>query len=535
MLFIGCSVSDIDDPDSSIVLSAEEIIFNSGEEARRQITVTSNGNWNSFVAPASAGSWLSASPASGSAGTTTVTISVSANGSGNGRSAEVVFTMSDGTSDRIDVEQPQTAVPFIDVDDNNRTIGWMGGDIEVQVLYNTGSYSVSIVPASAGSWITETDRTGSPGSDRLTFTISPRDIAAGREALIVFSSPDGSLTETVRLVQSGRPTQSNYSDGDYLLLQRATIGSGVNLIIMGDGYTENEINALQIYERDMRDAMEDFFSVYPYDAYRAYFNVWMAVGVSRQSGPSLENTMRDTRFGTWITGDGTEILLRNENAVTDLVLSIPGMPRDEGVLTVLMILNSPVYAGTSLMYSSGYSISMCPRIESNSPNTNARAVVMHECGGHGFGQLADEYAYGGTVPASEQAAIRQWQTSYGAFMNVDFTSDRNEVLWRDFFGYPKYTTNFVGFPIGVHEGALTYTFGVYRPEQNSCMNNNIDYFNAPSRYEIVRRIMSISGVDANLTVGEFVFMDNPRAPSFSRSAAPIFDGNRGFSSPVLRD
>ncbi|MBQ1968309.1 MAG: hypothetical protein II371_01790, partial [Flavobacteriales bacterium] len=46
--------------------------------------------------------------------------------------------------------------------------------------------------------------------------------------------------------------------------------------------------------------------------------------------------------------------------------------------------------------------------------------------------------------------------------------------------------------VGVYEGAMTYTTGVWRSEQISCMVDNRSYFNGISRYAIVERIMKIS-------------------------------------------
>ena len=47
--------------------------------------------------------------------------------------------------------------------------------------------------------------------------------------------------------------------------------------------------------------------------------------------------------------------------------------------------------------------------------------------------------------------------------------------------------------VGVYEGGFYYSFGVWRPEISSCMVNNIDYYNAPSRETIVKKIMAKAG------------------------------------------
>ena len=46
--------------------------------------------------------------------------------------------------------------------------------------------------------------------------------------------------------------------------------------------------------------------------------------------------------------------------------------------------------------------------------------------------------------------------------------------------------------MGVYEGGYEYQYGVWRSEENSCMNNNVPYFNVQSRWAIVNRIMKFS-------------------------------------------
>ena len=47
--------------------------------------------------------------------------------------------------------------------------------------------------------------------------------------------------------------------------------------------------------------------------------------------------------------------------------------------------------------------------------------------------------------------------------------------------------------VGIYEGGLYYGQGVFRPSENSMMRDNLEYFNAPSRLAIFKRIMELSG------------------------------------------
>ena len=69
-------------------------------------------------------------------------------------------------------------------------------------------------------------------------------------------------------------------------------------------------------------------------------------------------------------------------------------------------------------------------------------------------------------------------------------------------------------PVGAYEGGYEYQYGVWRSEENSCMNNNIPYYNVQSRWNIVNRIMQLS--DIEFSVQDFIENDHPIYPKGSR-------------------
>ena len=50
----------------------------------------------------------------------------------------------------------------------------------------------------------------------------------------------------------------------------------------------------------------------------------------------------------------------------------------------------------------------------------------------------------------------------------------------------------------IYEGGFFHLRGVFRSEQNSCMNNNVPYYSTWSREIIVRRIKMLAGESFNL-------------------------------------
>ncbi|MBQ6256583.1 MAG: hypothetical protein IJJ60_08365, partial [Clostridia bacterium] len=84
-------------------------------------------------------------------------------------------------------------------------------------------------------------------------------------------------------------------------------------------------------------------------------------------------------------------------------------------------------------------------------------------------------------------------------MNISMTGKMSEVPWSHLIFHEKYR----GF-VDIFEGGFMHNRGVFRSEQNSCMNNDIPYYSTISREYMVRRIMKIAGEDGQFVPAETV-------------------------------
>ena len=274
---------------------------------------------------------------------------------------------------------------------------------------------------------------------------------------------------------------------------------------MGDGFTQQSMALNGYYEETMRKAADYFFSIEPYKTYRDYFNVYTVIAESEEVGVSEKNSggKVNNKFGTAF-GIGTEIVC-NDKQVLEYACKVKGLPTEKP-LTIIVVLNSTKYAGTTYLYSNGNSIALCPMSCESSPN-DFEGLIHHEAGGHGFGFLCDEYVYfQKNIPASRKQDIKEWQ-KLGFQMNLDFTNDPSSILWKDFIGLDKYKQ------VGAYEGGYEYQYGVWRSEENSCMNNNVPYYNVQSRWSIVRRIMQLS--EKEFTIRDFIENDHVVFPGMA--------------------
>ena len=63
----------------------------------------------------------------------------------------------------------------------------------------------------------------------------------------------------------------------------------------------------------------------------------------------------------------------------------------------------------------------------------------------------------------------------------------------------------------------------------SCMNNNIPYFNAQSRWCITKRIMELSDIQYNIQK----FMENDQIPPIARTKSVFSPDSKPLGSPIL--
>lgn len=290
---------------------------------------------------------------------------------------------------------------------------------------------------------------------------------------------------------------SDYSsDGKVETLQTATEGNGIDIVLMGDAYSDRQI-ADGTYEADMKYMYDNLFTKEPFRTHKDLFNVYYVNVVSATEGYEHGNTAFSGYFG-----DGTQVG-GNDQAVFGYALNaLSEEEMDEALLIVAM--NSDAYAGTCYMYyptssfdtyagdyGSGPSIAYFPK--GGDKETFAQ-LLHHEANGHGFAKLADEYAYEsmGTVPLDEVTMTRQNQDNWGWWKNVDFTSDLSVVRWAHFIEDDRYARE----GLGAYQGGMTYWSGVWRPTYDSIMRYNVGDFNPPSREAIYYRIHKLAYGDS---------------------------------------
>lgn len=372
------------------------------------------------------------------------------------------------------------------------------------------------------------------GTQKTDLSISVDPMAAGlaiRTDSIVFQLKDEASVYTTHINLS--QYDYGYSEDQYVQMQSATRGNGVDIFIVGDGYDASDI-ASGVYLRDMRQHMEYFFGVEPYTTYRDYFNVYTSIALSAESGVGTVNRLRDTKFNVEI-GDGSTRMSGDATGILDYCASTVSPIASKANPTVLAICvaNYDGYEGVTYLMGES-NVSLTTNSAMPYPN-DARGLTQHEAGGHGFGLLGDEYVYHSaylqTCSCGDCGHVAELQAEQarGFARNISLDGKYRDVAWSHLIFDSRYSDI-----VDLYEGAYFHSRGVYRSEYNSCMNNNIPYFSTWCRQLIVERIMRLAGETFNFE--NFVANDKRtmgRDFTSSRAATAVSTPSMGHNAPVV--
>jgi len=504
-----------------------------GDEAF--ISFTSLGTWNVTTDAA----WLSLSPLSGDAGEGQVKVTaVFENNSNQVREAKVKLTSGD---EACEISVFQEVGDYVLPEKEEYLIGVEGGVFTIYFETNVDVEKLKVYTSSEpGSWLRQetTSRSAASETHEVSLHATSNKGGMSRSAYLLFvREEDGVQKElaTVKISQQGGQVLESVDfseDGKIDTLQQHAKGEGIPIVLMGDGFVDQEL-ADGTYRRVMEKAMENLFTEEPVKSLREYFDVFMINAVSENNDFGMGYK---TAFSCKLAGGNSTVIKGDDVSVQVYVGKVLKEEKKKNSLAVV-VLNTSVYAGTTYLgYQDGngkfieFAIAYCPVIETLE-SEHFRQVLVHEAVGHGFGKLEDEYVYldKGNVTTLEMQRIRTMQAN-GWAQNVDFTASKDTVLWASFLTDSRYQNEH----LGVYEGACTYPKGAYRPSEDSMMNSNTCAFNAPSRKSLYEKVMKIGMDTEQVLYKDFVKFDKAHLPEM----LPVADytraalSGRSFVRPV---
>lgn len=254
-----------------------------GDEAF--ISFTSFGTWNVTTDAA----WLSLSPLSGDAGEGQVKVTaVFENNSNQVREAKVKLTFGD---EACEISVFQEVGDYVLPEKEEYLIGVEGGVFTIYFETNVDVEKLKVYTSSEpGSWLRQetTSRSAASETHEVSLHATSNKGGMSRSAYLLFvREEDGVQKElaTVKISQQGGQVLESVDfseDGKIDTLQQHVKGEGIPIVLMGDGFVDQEFTD-GTYRRVMEKAMENLFTEEPVRSLREYFDVFMINAVSENN------------------------------------------------------------------------------------------------------------------------------------------------------------------------------------------------------------------------------------------------------------
>lgn len=284
-------------------------------------------------------------------------------------------------------------------------------------------------------------------------------------------------------------TNSNnyYMTGDVINLHRHTVGNGIAVVIIGDGFDKEDCRKGGVYEDNCRKLTELFLSMPVVRDFKGYFDVSARVDVSNDRGcrNCVEDPVNcpDNTYGVGHPDFKWDKIHRNA--------TLTAGKEDR---SVIFLANGMV---------GGHVIDGIAVYSANEPTKHY--WMMHEFAGHVVGGFPDLYYIDGENPLDE-GAIKAFNELHktGDMAMLDWTKDPKDVYWKDFIGRKGYEM------VGVYPAGL---WGLKLGELSTCEDINTSVMFGPTahytvmeRYQLWRKIQQRAGFTAT-TFDDFIAYD----------------------------
>ena len=324
---------------------------------------------------------------------------------------------------------------------------------------------------------------------------------------------------------------TDYSkDKSVKLLSTASEGRGINIVIMGEAYSDRLIDD-GTYEQDMTSAMEHLFSVEPFKSYRRLFNVYMVTVVSENEIVGEFTALK------YYDNDWTDQFERDDNSINEYISQAVGRDENREVTTLIIVNDDSIGSCAMVNQTAGgvldddhydYPAKLAGIAFASTDPNRFRFLVCHEFG-HAFAALHDEYLqYEGEMETWESDFKKYYQSHVGWWANVSFTPDPVLVGWHRFLeegsGYDETEVSII-------EGAL-YSQGIWKSVEESMMNTGGEY-SVPAREAIYKKIHKVAyGEEWQYNFDDFVTWDRNAIPPATRAKlSPLKSNTIGTHHP----
>ncbi|MDR3235186.1 MAG: hypothetical protein LBT48_00460 [Prevotellaceae bacterium] len=476
----------------------------------KKFRVTATKQWT--AANTGTSDWITVSPKNAAAGARTISATVGLNTEEGPREGKIVLRSIVAPGDTlyktIKVTQKKTSTPFFDVDAFDPQKSSYLATTSVSLSDKGKPRKIRVTSSSAWTasaaenWLTLTPASGGAGTCMVT--VSATEQTADAERTAKFTITAGANNKEISVTQG---KAGNYwNDNEVYLLREHTVGNGVAMVVIGDGFDREDLKKGGWYETQAATLMEEWvLNCAIFKDHKEYFDVYIYMAESNERGVFKE---MDNRYGSGKPD------IRFGDAVADINKSATIGKDCPGEVAFIFMGNGMIggYAYFEIragIYSTAEGFSF--------------GWSAHEFVGHAFSGLADEYVnagYMGGVPELKRYQDKgngicldcswttdtslYWTSSGGTTTNIAESNGNPVVAWKPFLGRPGYEE------VCFYEGGFYEPTGIWRPEANSVMIDHVgnwNYPNAISRWIIYKKIHDLAGDSDTFNFEKFLEYD----------------------------
>lgn len=522
-ILLGLAAFSCDDEEEMLVpeLGVGEKVLSFDENKVQTLEITSNGRWSVDAVRDTANFIISPREGYGN-GTVTITLD---RAKVEGINGYLKVTYMDGLKEGMQVAK---GVEMVAGALENVSAGPRSLEFNNNAGYTQAPVQVNI----AGKWNAELSDTTwctidkKSGEGEGTILVSLKENIGSKNKkteLLVAPAEWPNAKMAVTITQDG-----TFAAEKYVTLNKASIGKGIDIVFVGDGFTEEDLARGGKWQQALDTVNRYMFEVEPLKSYREYFNVYAVAAPFEGSLYSDEPDTTSFAIYNPLKPIGESVTYRydfqkNRQILDDYAFRKTPVSKDKknfSEMIVCLLINSD-----NADYSGWCSTNYINPVESKCLAVAPcgvfakfchRSIITHELMGHGFGGFLDEYFWGEDSFPEDAVPerIAQWE-KYDVGRNLCFSTtdpERIPEAWYKLSQRDEYK-DYVGF----FEGHVGFLHGVYHCSKQSVMNSHglgsdlavqaYKYYSPVQREILVYRIYKLAGLEEEYTLQTFLDYD----------------------------
>ncbi len=236
------------------------------------------------------------------------------------------------------------------------------------------------------------------------------------------------------------------------LLDNGPPADRINLVFLAEGYRSTE---MADFHTDVQGILNGLLAASPLSSYQAYFNAYAVQVPSVESGTDHPGSASDEPGGFPVQFRNTYF-----NSTFDASGVHRALVADDGKVLTVLQNNFPMWDAAFVIVNTDWYGGTGGTVSTFSTHSSSTEIALHEMG-HSFGNLADEYDYGGW-PGHESP-------------NSTAVTDRPQIRWNVWIlpttPVPTPETGTYSGLVGLFEGAVYNLTGWFRPKLNCKMQS----------------------------------------------------------------